>query len=187
VSGAGKSTLLRTIAGVLPPLAGGIRIGGADLHGVEPDSWTGRLGVVPQRPHLFSGTVADNIRIGRPDADPGRIWFALEQAGAAEFVRRLPHGLDAEIGERAGRLSSGERQRLALARALVREPALLLLDEPTARLDGDTERCVLEALDQVAASATVLVVTHRPRVVDSTDAVIHIADGAALLAERTTV
>jgi thiol reductant ABC exporter CydD subunit len=184
-SGAGKTTLMRTVAGVLPPLAGGIRVGDTDLSSVDPASWIRRIGVVAQRPYLFSGTVGENIRLGCPDADPGRIWLALERAGAAGFVHLLPGRLDARIGERAGRLSVGERQRLALARALVREPALLLLDEPTARLDGETERCVLQALEQIAASTTVLVVTHRPRVADQADAVIEVADGRALLAART--
>jgi ATP-binding cassette, subfamily C, bacterial CydD len=183
-SGAGKSTLLRTVAGLLPPLSGVIRVGEKDLRDVDPDAWNLRLAMVPQRPHLFHGTVADNIRLGCPGVGLDGIWHALEQAGASDFVHRMPGRLDARIGDRGTALSAGERQRLALARALAREPALLLLDEPTARMDGETERCVLTALDRIGTAATVVVVTHRPQVAERADAVIEIADGRALLALR---
>ena len=181
VSGAGKSTLLRTVAGLLPPRGGRILVGDIDLAIVDRADWTSRIAMVPQRPHMFTGTVADNVRIGARDASRAQVWHALEQAGAADFVRELSGGLDSPIGERGVRLSSGERQRIALARALVRRPALLLLDEPTARLDGETERGVLDALDAVSRTATVLVVTHRPQVVDRVDEVITVADGRARL------
>ncbi|HEX4223523.1 MAG TPA: thiol reductant ABC exporter subunit CydD [Pseudonocardiaceae bacterium] len=161
-SGAGKSTLLRTIAGLLPPLAGTIRVDGLE-----------RTAVVPQRPHLFAGTVADNVRLGAQDADDEAVRQALEQAGALEFVRELPAGLATELGEGAGRLSAGQRQRLAVARALLRKPSLLLLDEPTARLDGGHEDAVLNAL----RGPTVVLVTHRPRVVERVDAVLRVSDG----------
>ncbi|MCH5670869.1 thiol reductant ABC exporter subunit CydD [Streptomyces gilvus] len=185
-SGAGKSTLLRTVAGVLPPLAGHIRSGAVNLGDVDPDSWTRRLAMVPQRPHLFHGTVADNLRVARPDAARDRMWHALEQAGAADFVRRLPDGLDAPVGDRAARLSAGERQRLALARALLREPSFLLLDEPTARLDGESEERVLGALQRLAGSVTLLVVTHRPAVAEAADALIEVGGGRAVLAGDTS-
>ncbi|PPK63851.1 thiol reductant ABC exporter subunit CydD [Actinokineospora auranticolor] len=176
-SGSGKTTLLRTIAGLLPPLAGEIRLGDTPLGAIDPRAWNRHLGVVPQRPHLFSGTVAENIYIGLPDAAPDRLWHALDQAGAADFVRALPAGPDTPLGDRALRLSAGERQRLALARALIRTPAVLLLDEPTARLDVTTETAILDAVDRLPA--TVLVVTHRPRVAARADTVITIADGQA--------
>ncbi|MEU3520744.1 thiol reductant ABC exporter subunit CydD [Streptomyces sp. NPDC006654] len=185
-SGAGKSTLLRTVAGVLPPLAGHIRSGAVDLGDLDQDRWTRRMAMVPQRPHLFHGTVADNLRLARPDAARDRMWYALEQAGAADFVRRLPDGLDAPVGERGARLSAGERQRLALARALLREPSLLLLDEPTARLDGESEERVLGALGRLAGSVTLLVVTHRPAVAETADALIEVGGGRAVLTGSTS-
>ena len=172
-SGAGKSTLLRTIAGLLPPLAGGIRVDDIELANCDPATWIERIAVVPQRPHLFAGTVADNVRLGAPDADDEALRQALEQAGALEFVRALPAGLATELGEGAGRLSAGQRQRLAVARALLRKPSLLLLDEPTARLDGGHEEAVLDAL----RGPTVVLVTHRPRVVARVDAVLRVSGG----------
>ena len=172
-SGAGKSTLLRTIAGLLPPLAGTVHVDGRELATRDRSAWLDRIAVVPQRPHLFAGTVADNVRLGAPDADDDAIRHALEQAGALDFVQELPAGLATELGDRAGRLSAGQRQRLAVARALLRKPSLLLLDEPTARLDGGHEEAVLAAL----RGPTVVLVTHRPRVVARVDAVLRVSGG----------
>jgi ATP-binding cassette, subfamily C, bacterial CydD len=175
-SGAGKSTLLRTIAGLLPPLHGRITAGDIDITTADR---TNRIALLPQRPHVFTGTVADNIRIGAPSATDDALWSALESAGAADFVRALPRRLDTPVGERGARLSSGERQRIALARALVREVALLLLDEPTARLDSATERRVLDALAGLPGHTTVVMVTHRRPVADGADVIIEVAAGRA--------
>jgi thiol reductant ABC exporter CydD subunit len=179
-SGAGKSTLLRTLAGQLAPLDGAIRIGSHPLPYVPGAAWTDALGVVPQRPHLFAMSLADNVRLGRPDAGPEEVWQALAAAGAADFVAALPDGPATPLGDGGAVLSAGERQRIALARALLRKPALLLLDEPTARLDGETEQRVLDALRALAGNerTTVLVVTHRPRVMEHADTVFHAAHGS---------
>ncbi|MFD7028995.1 thiol reductant ABC exporter subunit CydD [Streptomyces sp. NPDC059917] len=176
-SGVGKTTLLRTVAGLLPPLAGDLRVGGVSVVARTPQdraAWTDRIAMVPQQPHLFALSVADNVRLGRAEADDGEVWDALEAAGAADFVHRLPDGAATRVGEGGAGLSGGERQRIALARALLRRPSLLLLDEPTARLDGGTEEHVLRALAAVAGRATLLVATHRPAVVEHTDTVLRL-------------
>ncbi|MFD5080789.1 thiol reductant ABC exporter subunit CydD [Streptomyces sp. NPDC058371] len=185
-SGAGKSTLLRTLAGQIPPLAGEIRLGTHPLPYAPGTAWTDALGVVPQRPHLFAMSLADNVRLGRPDARPEEIWQALAAAGAADFVTALPDGPATPLGDGGAVLSAGERQRIALARALLRKPALLLLDEPTARLDGETEQRVLDALRTLAGNerTTVLVVTHRPRVVEHADTVFHATHGSVDIQPR---
>ncbi|MET9697429.1 thiol reductant ABC exporter subunit CydD [Streptomyces sp. NPDC006529] len=176
-SGAGKTTLLRTVAGLLPPLAGDLRVGGVSVvarTAADRAAWTDRIAMVAQQPHLFALSVADNVRLGRPGAGADEVWDALEAAGAADFVRRLPDGPATRVGEGGAGLSGGERQRLALARALLRRPSLLLLDEPTARLDGGTEQHVLRALEAVAGRATLLVATHRPAVAEHTDTVLRL-------------
>ncbi|MER5733272.1 thiol reductant ABC exporter subunit CydD [Streptomyces sp. NPDC002138] len=174
-SGTGKTTLLRTIAGLLPPLSGELRVGGVPVTAAaHRAAWTDRIAMVPQQPHLFALSVADNVRLGRAEAGDDEVWDALEAAGAADFVRRLPDGPATRVGEGGAGLSGGERQRLALARALLRRPSLLLLDEPTARLDGGTEEHVLRALAAVAGHATLLVATHRPAVIDRTDTVLRL-------------
>ncbi|MFI5987175.1 thiol reductant ABC exporter subunit CydD [Streptomyces sp. NPDC051555] len=183
-SGVGKTTLLRTVAGLLPPLAGDLRVGGVSVVARTPQdraAWTDRIAMVPQQPHLFALSVADNVRLGRAGADDGEVWDALEAAGAADFVHRLPDGAATRVGEGGAGLSGGERQRIALARALLRRPSLLLLDEPTARLDGGTEEHVLRALAAVAGRATLLVATHRPAVVEHTDTVLRLPAGPAVL------
>lgn len=152
-SGSGKSTLLEAIAGWLPPEAGGLRL--------PPGASVALAG---QRPWIFRGTLADNIRLGNPDATPEQVLAAAEAAQVWRFAQRLPGGLDAPVGERGAGLSGGEARRVALARALLRAPDILLLDEPTAFLDPDTEARLLAALDRHAQGRTVVVATHSPAV-----------------------
>ncbi len=137
-SGCGKSTLLSVVLGLRLPDAGIVRLGGVDLADLDLDDWRDHLAWVPQRPHLFARTVVENVRLGRPDASDAHVAAALDAAGLTEVVRRLPHGVDTRLGEGGAGLSAGERQRLALARAFVRNAPLLLLDEPTASLDNET-------------------------------------------------
>ncbi|WP_461082962.1 thiol reductant ABC exporter subunit CydD [Streptomyces deserti] len=173
-SGAGKSTLLNVLLGFVPPTEGRVRIGGADLAAVDLAQWRSRIAWVPQRPHLYAGSIAENVRLARPDADDGAVRRALRDAGALEFVDALPEGVDTVLGEDGAGLSAGQRQRLALARAFLADRPVLLLDEPTAALDGQTEAEVVEAVRRLAVGRTVLLVVHRPALLAVADRVVRL-------------
>ncbi|MER7574303.1 thiol reductant ABC exporter subunit CydD [Streptomyces sp. NPDC126514] len=178
-SGAGKSTLLNVLLGFVRPAEGRVRIGGADLTGLDLERWRSMIAWVPQRPHLFAGTIAENVRLARPDADDTAVARALEEAGAREFVAALPQGADTVLGEDGAGLSAGQRQRLALARAFLADRPVLLLDEPTAALDGATEAEIVTAVRRLAVGRTVLLVVHRPALLGIADRVIRLAEPAA--------
>ncbi|MFH9658133.1 thiol reductant ABC exporter subunit CydD [Streptomyces sp. NPDC017248] len=178
-SGAGKSTLLSVVLGFVRPTEGRVRIGGADLAGLDLAQWRSRIAWVPQRPHLYAGTIAENVRLARPGADDSAVHRALRDAGAWEFVAALPEGADTVLGEDGAGLSAGQRQRLALARAFLADRPVLLLDEPTAALDGATEADVVTAVRRLAAGRTVLLVVHRPALLDVADRIVRL-DGAGL-------
>ncbi|MGW4850030.1 thiol reductant ABC exporter subunit CydD [Streptomyces sp. NPDC004288] len=179
-SGVGKSTLLDVVLGFAVPDEGGsVRVGGADLATLDLEEWRSRIAWVPQRPYLFAGTVAENVRLARPDAPDEAVRSALRDAGADGFVAALPQGLDTPLGEDGAGLSAGQRQRLALARAFLADRPLLLLDEPTAALDGETEAGIVEAVRRLAAGRTVLLVVHRP-------ALLAVADRVVALGGATT-
>ncbi|MEU5078210.1 MULTISPECIES: thiol reductant ABC exporter subunit CydD [Streptomyces] len=173
-SGAGKSTLLSVLLGFVRPTGGRVRVGGADLAGLDLEEWRSRIAWVPQRPHLYAGTVAENVRLARPGADDGAVRRALRDAGAWEFVAALPDGIDTVLGEDGAGLSAGQRQRLALARAFLADRPVLLLDEPTAALDGVTEGDVVAAVRRLAAGRTVLLVVHRPALLGVADRVVRL-------------
>jgi thiol reductant ABC exporter CydD subunit len=173
-SGCGKSTVLSVLLGLRSPDAGTVRCGGVDLSDLDLDEWRRHLAWVPQQPHLFARTVAENIRLGRPDASDAHVAAALDAAGLTEVVRRLPRGTDTLLGEGGAGLSAGERQRLALARAFVRNAPLLLLDEPTASLDSETEADVLAAVRELAFGRTALIVAHRPALAALADRVVEL-------------
>ncbi|MFI9767672.1 thiol reductant ABC exporter subunit CydD [Streptomyces sp. NPDC052415] len=177
-SGAGKSTLLNVLLGFVRPAEGRVRIGGADLTGLDLERWRSMIAWVPQRPHLFAGTIAENVRLARPDADDTAVARALEEAGAREFVAALPQGADTVLGEDGAGLSAGQRQRLALARAFLADRPVLLLDEPTAALDGATEAEIVTAVRRLAVGRTVLLVVHRPALLGIADRVIRLAEPA---------
>ncbi|WLQ65338.1 thiol reductant ABC exporter subunit CydD [Streptomyces glycanivorans] len=161
-SGVGKSTLLSVVLGFTVPDEGRVRVGGTDLSALSPERWREQIAWVPQRPHLFAGTIADNVRLARPDADDAAVMAALREAGANDFVAALPDGAGTQLGEDGAGLSAGQRQRLALARAFLADRPLLLLDEPTASLDGESEAGIVDAVRRLAEGRTVLLVVHRP-------------------------
>lgn len=171
-SGVGKSTLLNVVLGFAVPDEGRVRVGGRDLAELDPERWRSRIAWVPQRPHLFAGTIAENVRLARPDADDEAVVAALRDAGAYDFVAELPDGERTLLGEDGAGLSAGQRQRLALARAFLADRPLLLLDEPTASLDGETEAGIVDAVRRLAAGRTVLLVVHRPALLAVADRVV---------------
>ncbi|MER7400060.1 thiol reductant ABC exporter subunit CydD, partial [Streptomyces sp. NPDC000151] len=173
-SGAGKTTLLNVLLGFATPAAGRVLIDGVDLTTLSPDSWRGRIAWVPQHPYLFAGTVAENVRLARPDADDAAVRTALRDAGALGFVDALPDGPDTRLGESGAGLSAGQRQRLALARAFLADRPVLLLDEPTANLDGETEESVVDAVRRLSEGRTVLLVAHRPALLAAADRVVRV-------------
>ncbi|MGI5205622.1 thiol reductant ABC exporter subunit CydD [Spirillospora sp. CA-108201] len=161
-SGAGKSTVLAVLLGFVRPDSGRVLVDWDDLADLSPDAWRERIAWVPQRPHLFAGSVAANIRLGRPDASDAEVRKAARAANALGFVDALPSGFDTPLGDRGAGLSAGQRQRIALARAFLRDAPLLLLDEPTSNLDTESEAAVLDAVRRLAESRTVVLVAHRP-------------------------
>lgn len=177
-SGVGKSTLLNVVLGFAAPDEGRVRVGGTDLADLSPERWRERIAWVPQRPHLFAGTIAENVRLARPEADDSAVAAALRDAGAYDFVTDLPDGAATLLGEDGAGLSAGQRQRLALARAFLADRPVLLLDEPTASLDGETEAGIVEAVRRLAAGRTVLLVVHRPALLSVADRVVRLEPGA---------
>jgi ATP-binding cassette subfamily B protein/subfamily B ATP-binding cassette protein MsbA len=160
-SGAGKSSIADLLGGLYNPTKGEILIDDTPLERLDLISWQQRLGVVSQDTFMFNASIADNISFGSANATRAQILVAAEKAQAAGFISDLPDGFDTLIGERGYRLSGGQRQRLSLARAILRDPELLVLDEATSALDTQSERLVQQAIDQFERQHTVLVIAHR--------------------------
>ncbi|MEM8712908.1 MAG: ABC transporter ATP-binding protein, partial [Planctomycetota bacterium] len=175
-SGSGKSTLLSLLLRFYDPEAGEIRIDGRSIQSMALEDLRSSLGLVPQEVFLFSGTVAENLRLGRPSATDEEVHDALRAAGAAGFVADLKEGIATEIGERGMRLSGGQRQRLAIARAFLEDPPILLLDEATSSLDPDSEALVQEALQRLFEGRTTIVIAHRLATARRADAIL-VLDG----------
>lgn len=179
-TGAGKSTVVKLLARFYDPTSGNVRVDGVDLRGYPLHEYRGRLGVVPQEAHLFSGDIASNIAYGRPDATRAEITAAARAVGALDTVAGLPGGMFTPIGERGQGLSAGQRQLVALARAELVDPDLLLLDEATATLDPATERTVLDAGSLLARRRTAVVVAHRLATAARADVVV-VVDGGRIV------
>jgi ATP-binding cassette subfamily C protein len=179
-SGAGKSTLADVAAGLARPTEGGVWLDGVDVTSGLLPAWRRQVAVVPQDPFLFHDTIRANLLLAAPDADEGALWAALEDAAAADFVRALPQGLDTIVGDRGSSVSGGERQRLAIARALLRRPRLLILDEATSALDGGSEALVLRTLDRLRGRMAILAVTHRDQTRRAADLVLELDEGRVL-------
>jgi ATP-binding cassette subfamily C protein CydD len=174
-SGAGKSTLLSLLLGFVTPDSGRLLIDGNDMRDLDTRAWLDHVAWLPQRPTLFHGTLRENIHLGRPSADDREIREAIRLSHADEFIERLPAGLHTRVGEGGQGLSMGQIQRVALARLFLRDPGLVLLDEPTAHLDAESEQMVNAGIRGLTEGRTMVLVTHRPA--SSGDRVLALAAG----------
>jgi ATP-binding cassette subfamily B protein len=179
-SGAGKTTLAHLLLRWFDPQGGRIVIDGHDLRDVRQDSLHVAIGLVPQDTQLFNASIGDNIRYGRPDASDAAVEEAARGAALHRFVSGLPHGYDTQIGERGLKLSGGERQRIAIARLILKDPAILVFDEATSSLDSLTEAAVLTALRRIARGRTCLVIAHRLATVADADEIAVLDHGRVI-------
>jgi len=176
-SGAGKSTLAHLLLRFIEPTAGRIIINGRDLRAVDADAWREQIAWVPQLPYLFAGSVEDNIRLARPDAPLDAVIRAAQQARADAFICALPDGYETQIGERGARLSGGQAQWIALARALLKDAPILILDEATSNLDPDTEADSRAAMRDLMQGRTALIIAHRLATVRDADRMVVLENG----------
>jgi ATP-binding cassette subfamily B protein len=176
-TGSGKTTLLSLIPRLFDATGGAVLVDGSDVRDVEPEVLWSRMGLVPQRPFLFSGTVATNLRFSKPDASDNELWDALRIAQGADFVAAMPGGLDAPISQGGTNVSGGQRQRLAIARALVRKPSILLFDDSFSALDLATDARLRAALAPHTADATVFIVAQRVSTIMTADQILVLEDG----------
>ncbi|MGH2632704.1 MAG: ABC transporter ATP-binding protein [Tepidiformaceae bacterium] len=179
-TGSGKTSLVNIAARLFDVTSGTVLFDGVDIRELDPDILWNRIGLVPQKPYLFTGTVASNLRYGKPDATDDEIWAALEVAQAADFVRAMPGGLDAEISQGGVSVSGGQRQRLAMARALVRKPEIYLFDDSFSALDLATDARLREALVPYARDATVIIVAQRFSTIMRANQILVLEDGEAV-------
>ena len=176
-SGQGKSTVASLILRLLDPQSGRLLCDGVDLLEVDPKEWRQHLAWVPQRPTLFSATLAENIRLGRPDADDSALLRACTDAGLGRLLDSMPQGLETPLGEGQRTLSAGETQRVALARAFLRDAPLVILDEPTAHLDAESSAAVGDAIARLSQSRSVLLIVHRPALAAAADRIVTLREG----------
>jgi ATP-binding cassette subfamily B protein len=179
-TGAGKTTLISLVPRLFDATAGSVLVDGVDVREQDMDELWARIGLVPQRPYLFTGTVASNLRYGNPDATDDELWRALEIAQARDFVEAMPGGLEAPIAQGGTNVSGGQRQRLAIARALVHEPSIYLFDDSFSALDLGTDARLRAALRPVVADAAVVIVAQRVSTIVDADQIIVLEDGAVV-------
>jgi ATP-binding cassette subfamily B protein len=179
-TGAGKTTLVNLAARLFDVDGGGVLLGGADVRTIDPDVLWSRIGLIPQKPYLFSGTVRSNLLYGKPDATDEELWTALQVAQAADFVAAMPGGLDAPIEQGGTNVSGGQRQRLAIARALVRRPDVYLFDDSFSALDVATDARLRAALAPYTRQAAVIVVAQRVSTIRHADQIVVLEDGCVL-------
>jgi thiol reductant ABC exporter CydD subunit len=179
-TGSGKSTIAAVILGLVDPTVGRVTVGGVDLARCDMAAWRRSVAWVPQRPTLFRGSVLDNIRLGRPSAPFDAVREAARLAGADAFIRDLEHGYDTVVGDGGRAVSAGQRQRIAMARALVRRAPLVVLDEPTANVDAATAETIADAIGQLGGRRTVLVIAHAPDIAQRGDRIVALAAGCVI-------
>jgi ATP-binding cassette subfamily B protein len=179
-TGSGKTTLVNLVPRLFDATAGTVAVDGVDVRDLAPDDLWSMVGLVPQRPYLFSGTVASNLRYGNPDATDEELWHALEVAQARSFVAEMPGGLDAPIAQGGTNVSGGQRQRLAIARALVRKPAIYLFDDSFSALDFATDAALRSALVPETRRSAVVVVAQRVATIRDADRIVVLDEGAVV-------
>jgi subfamily B ATP-binding cassette protein MsbA len=183
-SGAGKTTIVNLVPRFYEPQSGAVRLDGIDLRDLPLRALRAAIAIVPQEALLFSGTVTENIRYGRLDATQAEVEAAAREANAEEFVLDLPLGYDTTVGERGMRLSGGQRQRISIARAVLRDPRILILDEATSALDSHSERLIEAALDRLLPGRTTLIIAHRLSTIRRADKILYV-DGGRILEAGT--
>jgi ABC-type multidrug transport system fused ATPase/permease subunit len=183
-SGSGKSTFIRVLAKLIEPSSGRVLVNGIDLRMIATAPWRSRIGLVPQEAFLFNETIAANLRLGRPEATDAELIAAAKAAHAHDFIAALPKGYQTIVGDRGSLLSGGQQQRLSIARALLIQPDIIIMDEATSNLDSESEREIRKALDELAGRQTLIVVAHRLSTIQSADEIVVISGGA--VAERGT-
>jgi ATP-binding cassette subfamily B multidrug efflux pump len=176
-TGSGKTTLINLVPRLYDATAGAVLVDGVDVRELEPALLSRTVGLVPQRPYLFSGTVASNLRYGRPEATDEELWHALEVAQARDFVAELPEGLNAPIAQGGSNVSGGQRQRLAIARALVHQPDIYLFDDAFSALDYTTDAALRAALARETSHATVVIVAQRVGTIRDADRIVVLDEG----------
>jgi ATP-binding cassette subfamily B protein len=181
-SGSGKTTIFALAQRFFDPQQGSVMVDGVDVRKADPQDVRARIAVVPQETVVFSGSVLDNIRFGKPEATQDEVLAAARAARVDEFAERLPRGYDTEVGERGVTLSGGQRQRIAIARAILRDSPILLLDEATSALDSESEHFIQQAIEKLTANRTTLVIAHRLATVRNADRIL-VLEGGRLLAE----
>src|SRR5690554_993575 len=179
-TGSGKSTLVNLIPRLYDVTGGTVLIDGVDVRDMDPEGLWRRIGIVPQRPYLFSGTIASNLRFGKPDATEEEMWAALEVAQAADFVRAMPDGLDSPIAQGGTNVSGGQRQRLAIARAIIKKPEIYIFDDSFSALDVATDARLRRALAAETVDATVIVVAQRVSTIMDAGQIIVLEDGVVV-------
>lgn len=176
-SGSGKTTLLRLIARFFEASRGSVLVGGVDVRQMSSEQLAGQISQIFQGSYLFQGSIADNIRIGKPEASDAQVLDAAQQAGVGELLQRLPQGLQTSVGEGGARLSGGERQRIAIARALIKDAPILLVDEATAALDAENQQIIAQTLARLRGRRTLVVIAHQLSTVAMADQILVLEDG----------